>query len=237
VGKDYYRLESVDSAGKDSFYPVLSVVVPTPPPPLAVLPVSLTLYTAMLESNGTKVDVDWTTALEQGNKAFVVLRSTDSVHFTSLDTITSQAPPGGGYAYVNVDSTAVSGNNHYRVESIDINGHDSLYAILKVVVGKNATLPPLRGWTDSLDAPNPAILQLSPNPTTGLLDIQLVDSTQGNIHVSVTDMNGRVLRSWEFQKQGMLLDQPVDVSGLPRGYYVLMIREKKARYVQTILKE
>ncbi|HEV2480778.1 MAG TPA: T9SS type A sorting domain-containing protein [Puia sp.] len=339
AGNDYYRLESVDSTGKDSLYPVLLVVVPTPPPPPpVVLPVTLTLYTATLESNNTKVDVDWTTALEQGNKGFVVLRSTDSVNFASLDSIPSQAPTGGGYAYVFVDSKPFAGNNYYRVESIDINGHDSLYAILKVVVGSTSTTPPPSGpplpvaltvytatgiknnravnviWTtaseqgnkdfivqrstdsinfididtvaaagtpdsgasyvytdngpvpgndyyrlqrfdidghdtlyrvlmvptggrwDSLE-PSPGILQLSPNPSTGLIYLHLVDSTRGAIQVSITDMDGQVLRIWEFRKPGMLWDQSVDVSGLPRGCYALQIRGTKTRYVQSILKE
>jgi hypothetical protein len=344
VGKDFYRLESVDTTGKDSLYPVLPVVVPAPPPPPpVVLPVSLTLYTATLESNGVKVDVDWTTALEQGNKDFVVLRSPDSVNFTSVDTVPSEAPTGGGYAYVFVDAKPFAGNNYYRVESIDINGHDSLYAILKVVVGKTSTSPPTNPppsgpplpvaltvytatgikdnravnviWTtaseqgnnyfivqrssdsvtfsnigtvnaagtpdsgasyiytdnspvpgndyyrlqrfdtngndtlyrvlmvatgdrwDSLDAPDPGILQISPNPSPGLIYLHLVDSTRGTIQVSVTDMDGRVLRVWVFQKLDMLWDQAVDVSGLPRGCYALQIRGTKTRYVQSILKE
>jgi hypothetical protein len=135
IGNNYYRLESVDSTGKDSLYSVLLVVVPAPPPPPVVLPVALTSYTVTLTANGKNVDVDWTTASEQGNKYFVVLRSTDSVQFTSLDTIQSQAPTGGGYAYTYTDLSPVFGVNYYRVEAVDINGHDSLYEIKKIAVG------------------------------------------------------------------------------------------------------
>ncbi len=340
TGKDYYRLESVDSTGKDSLYPVLPVSVPVPPPPSVVLPVSLSHYTAALESNGVKVDVDWTTALEQGNKEFVVWRSTDSVNFTSINSIPSQAPAGGGYAYVSVDSKPYAGNNYYRVESIDINNHDSLYAILKVVVGSSPGAPPppsgpplpvaltvytatgirnnravnviwttaseqgnkdfivqrstdsinfldidtvaaagtpdsgasyiytdnrpvpgndyyrlqrfdidghdtlyrvlmvpAASWWDSLGAPDPGILQLSPNPATGLVYLHLVDSTRGAIQVSITDMDGRVLRVWAFEKQAMLWDERVDISGLPRGCYALQIRGTTTRYVVPVLKE
>ncbi len=338
VGNDYYRLESVDSTGKDSLFPVLLVQVPAAlPPPPVILPVSLTSYTVTLTPNGKVVDINWTTALEQGNKYFVVQRSADSVQFTSLDTIASEAPPGGGYAYIVVDSTPIVGNNYYRLESVDITGHDSLYAVHKIVVSSTTSTSPPSGpplpvtltvytatairndravnviWTtaseqgnkyfvvqrssdsiqfsnldtvaaaglpdsgasyiytdnapvpgnnyyrlqrfdvdendtlykvltvptggrwDSLLIPNQ--LQLSPNPATGLVYLHLVDSSLGAVQVSVMDMQGRLLRVWAFQKQGIVWDQSVDVAGLAPGCYALQIRGLTTRYVRTILKK
>lgn len=338
VGNDYYRLEAVDSTGKDSLFPVLRVqVAAPPPPPPIILPVALTTYTVTLTPNGKAVDVNWTTALEQGNKYFVVQRSTDSVQFTSLDTIASEAPPGGGYAYIYVDSVPVVGNNYYRLEAVDITGHDSLYAVQKIAISSTTSTSPPSGpplpvaltiytamavnnnqavnviwttaseqgnkyfivqrsadsvqfsnldtvaaagrpdsgasyiYTDNLPLPGndyyrlqrvdvsgndtlykiltvamgkgsdsiqpPNQLRLSPNPATGLVYLHLVDSSLGAMQISVMDMQGRILRVWEFQKQDRIWDQSIDVSWLSRGVYALQIRGTTARYVRTILKE
>ena len=339
AGNDYYRLVSVDSAGKDSVFPTLLVLVPAPPPPPTVLPVTLTAYTVTLTSNGKQVDVNWTTAQEQGNKYFVVQRSTDSVQFISLDTVLSAAPAGGGYAYTFVDTAPMTGNDFYRLESVDINGHDSLYAVKKIVVPPAATTPPpadstplsvaltlytaiaindgtavnviwttaseqgnkyfivqrsidsvqflnldtiaARGtpdsgasyvYTDSSPLPgndfyrlervdingNDTLysilkvatadslvsvsvpfqnLQVSPNPTTGLIYLHMADSTLGTLDVSLTDMQGRILQVSEFQKQDFVWDQTVDVGNLPHGVYVLQVRGTTGRTVRMILKE
>ena len=229
-GNDYYRLVSVDSAGKDSVFPALLVQVPTPPPPPTVLPVALTTYTVTLTPNGKQVDVNWTTAQEQGNKYFVVQRSTDSIQFTDLATIPSQAPEGGGYAYTYVDSAPVPGNDFYRLEAVDINGHDTSYSVLKIVIDSSGT-------SLLVSLPIQEQLRVSPNPATGLIYLHLVDSVMGTMQVSITDMEGRILRVWEFQKPDIVWDQQIDVSALARGCYVLLIRGTMLRSQRMILKE
>jgi hypothetical protein len=228
AGNDYYRLVSVDSAGEDSVFPVLVVQVPAASETVsAVGPVGLTAYTATVIDNGQTVNVLWSTASELGNKDFVVQRSTDSVTFTNLDTVaaTGTATSGANYGYT--DNAPAPGYNYYRLQRFDVDGDDTLYRILRVqAAGKWVSLP-----VPSLS------LTVSPNPATGLVYLQLVDSIQGTLQVSLTDMAGRVLQVSEFQKVGPVWDQTIDVSMLPRGVYVLQVRGMTTRAVQTILKE
>jgi Secretion system C-terminal sorting domain len=230
-GNDYYRLESVDSTGKDSLYPVLLVQIPVPPPPPTPSsstppPVALTVYTATAIDNGKVVNVSWTTASEQGNKFFVVQRSTDSIRFSNLDTVAAAGGPETGASYSYTDSTPAPGNNYYRLQRFDTTMNDTLYRVLEVQVnGKLVTLP------------IQLQLQVSPNPATGLLYLHLVDSTTGTIQVSLTDMSGRLLKIWEFQKQDMVWDASVDVSTFSRGIYVLHIRGTTVQSTRMILKE
>jgi hypothetical protein len=107
-----------------------------------------------------------------------------------------------------------------------VDENDTLYRVLTVATG---------GRWDSLLLPDE--LQMSPNPATGLVYLHLVDSTLGPVQVSIMDMQGRLLRVWEYQKQGIVWDQSVDVAGLAPGLYALQIRGLTTRYVRTVLKE
>jgi hypothetical protein len=224
TGNDYYRLESVDSAGKDSILPVLLVIVP--PPAATVLPVALTVYTATVVDDGNAVNVAWTTESEQGNKYFIVQHSTDSIQFSNLDTVAAEGGPETGASYLYTDSTPAPGNNYYRLQRFDITGNDTLYKVLKVETG-----------ITPVPVPSEVGLRISPNPATGLLYIHLVDSVMGAVNVSLTDMEGRLLRVWEFQKQDLVWDQSVEVSNFARGIYVLRIQGTAIRFVRMVLKE
>jgi len=226
-GLNYYRLESVDIAGDDSFYMALPVKVPVGPPSDTVpMPVKLTVYTATAVDSGMEVNVVWTTASEQGNKYFIVQRSTDSIHFTDLDTLAATGSPNSGASYIYTDTTPVKGVNYYRLERVDVDNTDTLYSILEVTaVGKpNDPAPDLN-------------VTLSPNPTYGLVYLRLTDSTMGTIMVALTDMDGRIVEVYEFEKQSRFWSQTIDLGNLPHGVYVLEFRSSKGRAVRRVLKE
>lgn len=225
-GLNYYRLESVDVAGDDSFYRALPVQVPAESTAdTAPLPVALTVYTATAVDSGRAVNVIWTTAKEQGNKYFVVEHSTDSIQFTSLDTLAATGSPNSGASYIFTDTTPVAGANYYRLQRVDIDNTDTLYSILKVTAaGKQVQAPALN-------------ITLSPNPSYGLVYLRLTDSTRGTIMVSVTDIVGQVLAVYEFQKQSRAWEETIDIGNLPHGVYILEFRSSTGRAVRRILKE
>lgn len=226
-GPDFYRLETVDVGGNDSFYKALPVVVPaSSSADTAPKPVSLTVYTAMAVDSGKEVNVVWTTSGEQGNKYFIVQRSTDSVQFSDLDTLAAMGTPDSGASYAYTDSTPVPGVNYYRLERVDIDNNDTLYSILEVTaVGKPVNRSALN-------------VTVSPNPTYGIVSLQLKDSTMGTLTVALTDMSGGILGVYEFEKQSMSWEQTIDIGNLPHGVYILEIRSAKGgRAVRRVLKE
>jgi hypothetical protein len=187
----------------------------------APLPVKLSAYTAALAPDGTEVNVDWTTAVEQNNNYFIVQRSATGESFQDLDTVAAAAPPDGGHSYVYTDPAPLSGNDFYRLEQVDKDGKATYYGVLKV----------------SVNSSDRAGLQVSPNPTVSQAYLHLVHPETGTVQVSLNDMQGRVLRVWTFQKQATVWDQPVDLSGLASGSYVLVVKGTTIREVKTIIKE
>src|ERR1700761_2104848 len=107
-----------------------TIVTPPPPPPM----VTLSAYTATLTANQKEVTVAWTTSVERGNKYFIVQRSSDSAHFTNLDTTASTALQGLGASYQYTDPAPFAGPEFYRLVSVDTTGNSTFFAVLKVSV-------------------------------------------------------------------------------------------------------
>jgi type IX secretion system substrate protein len=186
----------------------------------APLPVRMTAYTAMAGADGTEVNVDWTTAMEQNNAYFLVQRSGDGSRFTNLDTVTAAAAPGAGHSYVYTDGAPLAGDNFYRLEQVDLDGKATFYGVLKVTLGTTGK----------------QTLQVSPNPAYDFVNLHLEHPETGTLQISLTDMQGRAVRGWIFAKQGTIWDQQLQLNGLAAGSYVLRIRGTAIREVQTIIK-
>lgn len=98
---------------------------------LSTLPIKLTNFAAAAVNKNT-IDIKWTTASEDGNESYILERSTDGIHFTSLyKTGTAGASNASNYGYRD-DVSGVSSNNglYYRVK---IYSHSVLYSDSKIV--------------------------------------------------------------------------------------------------------
>src|SRR5258708_4101676 len=151
-----------------------------------ILPITLTSFTATLSQDASQVLLNWTTGIEMNNKYFILQRSGDGKQFTGLDTIPATNQPGGDQ-YSFTDGSPLSGNNFYRLCQVDLDGKATFFKVLKV----NVTTQGKQG------------LQLSPNPASGMVFLELVHPEQGPLQVSLTDVQGKVLRQWVYQKQGL----------------------------------
>lgn len=185
------------------------------------LPVKLTSYTAMLTADGTQVDIDWTTAIEQNNKQFIIQRSTDGKDFIALDSIASAATSGGGHSYTYTDRAPLRGNNFYRLIQIDLDGKTTYFDVLKVMVGGSSATS----------------LRVSPNPSSGMLYLDLVSPEQGSLQVVLTDVQGKTLQTWNFNKPGMSWSQSINLGNLPSGSYFIRVQGKTIREVRQFLRK
>jgi hypothetical protein len=118
----------------------------------------------------------------------------------SLSLTTAVSPPGGQYQWQyngsnlgGATSSVLNGINvertgNYRVSYLDPNGCRSVSDIITVTA-----LPTPKVW-------------VYPNPTTGLLNIQLFNKPQEKIQVILYDINGRMLH-----KQENVLSRPYEI--------------------------
>lgn len=180
-----------------------------------VLPVHLVGYEAF-QSGTFQVTVKWKTSEEINNAHFTIERSSNGVDFSVLATVL----PNPDKTYEFVDKYPLKENNYYRLLQVDLDGSKHYFPILRVSIKDN--------FNNSL--------QISPNPVTDHLNISLYNKEEGKITVSLIDMNGRVLSNWSFNKSGDRWTQPIHLYNVAPGQYVLEVRGKSFREIQSFIK-
>jgi hypothetical protein len=66
-------------------------------------------------------------------------------------------------------------------------------------------------------------IMLYPNPASDRLHIHAVTDSMGSLMVRVTNMSGIIMIRETFQKNQLVFDQPVTVSQLPAGMYIVEV--------------
>jgi hypothetical protein len=74
-----------------------------------------------------------------------------------------------------------------------------------------------------------AILQIYPNPSSGELQIRVLQSIQPGATVELRDIQGRFIQSWELPLNGVLSQQ---IHGVNPGMYFIAIHNGQQSFVQ-----
>lgn len=96
----------------------------------AVLPVELLTFKAT--PSVSTVNLDWSTALEQNTKDYILERSRDGKIFSTLST-TDAKGSNSNYAYL--DENPFKGINYYRLTINDLDGKTAYSKIVSVIIG------------------------------------------------------------------------------------------------------
>lgn len=119
-----------------------------------VLPIELISFQAKSEDN--RVELYWSTASEINNDYFTILRSSDGIEYTELDSL-----PGAGNSskiinYSFIDQDPLAGRSYYRIKQTDYNGDYEMFDPVSVDFISNNSRnisfnnPVLRGGTVSI---------------------------------------------------------------------------------------
>ncbi len=185
----------------------------------AALPVVLGEYKASLSGENT-VTVNWTTLSELHNKYFVLEKSTDGSHFSIIDSIAA-SNLASGHAYSATDSKAIKGNNFYRLSQVDEDGKTTYFKVLNIIVQTAARNS----------------FRVSPNPAQATVQLDWTNAETGTIQVMLSDMQGRVLRTWKFDKQNAIWQQSLDITTIPAGNYTIQLKGNTVTQVQRLVKQ
>jgi Leucine-rich repeat (LRR) protein len=79
-------------------------------------------------------------------------------------------------------------------------------------------------------------LKAYPNPVDKQLQIEFTTTETGDMNISLTDVLGRQMSAQTVEATKGLNGATVDVSSLPRGVYMLTLRNGKTQVVQRIVK-
>ena len=184
------------------------------------LPVKMLDYTATVIPGPPEVKIDWTTTFEENVKYFILQRSPDGVQFSNIDTVAPTNPSGTGHSYTCIDHSPFPNVDFYRLTEVDLDGKIGYNSILKVDLGSG-----------------PAGLQISPNPSTGTVYLELVHPDLGTLQISLLDVQGRTLKNWAYEKQSPSWNQSLDLSGVAAGTYFIRIQGPTFREVQQVIKK
>ena len=177
------------------------------------LPIKLKSFIAQKQHETTLLT--WQTATEQNNKEYQIERSGDGNTFKEIaSTQSKNSVSGSRYSYV--DTHPLSGNNYYRLKSMDIDGKFSYSNIDKVTFNLNA---------------NNVIVY--PNPAKDILTVQ--SNFKGErLNITLTDLAGRKILQ-TIKQNNQLIEIPI--FDLRAGFYLLKINDGISSVSKKIIKE
>lgn len=89
------------------------------------LPVKLLSFNA--SKQGEAVLVEWQTAMEINSNSFVVERSADGIHFSTIATLEGAGNSNAVLDYLFTDHAPLTGSNYYRLRQYDLDGANELF--------------------------------------------------------------------------------------------------------------
>ena len=150
-------------------------------PACATLPVTLLSFTA--SRNNSTVSLKWETVTEENSKGFYILRNAGNNIWEVLGFVETKAINGSSNSrldYTFTDLNNAKGIIQYRLKQVDINGKVAYSPIRAVRAGgqKGKTI-------------------VYPNPSNdGKVNVVFEDKDASR-NVSLTDINGRVIKQWK----------------------------------------
>ncbi|WP_353140248.1 T9SS type A sorting domain-containing protein [Pseudopedobacter sp.] len=175
---------------------------------VSVLPVTFTSFTA--KQSGTTSLLKWTTASEQENSRFEILRSTGENDFGVIGTVKGSGTTTVESNYTFTDFNPSLGSNYYKIRQIDIDGRQTEYPVVShVLIEKNNSL-----------------IQVISDERAGYITIGIDSDRNQTESLSITDVNGRILYQRQIHLQSGKNSIQIPYNFQP-GMYVLNLASKK----------
>jgi hypothetical protein len=200
--------------------PVTPPDTTSPPAPPPQPPAQLSIFDASLLSSEQKVGLFWTMSAKVSNPYFLIQRSTDSVTFSVIDTVSAAQVMANNNTYSAVDMTPCAGANYYRIAQAGPQGDTTYPEVRKVMIPKGLA----------------ADVRVMPNPVNGVLHLIVSDQSKGDVFVRLLDTQGNLLFSWIFKKQGQQMIQDIDVGMLEPGNYFIQVLDQHTHAAKPIIK-
>ena len=173
-------------------------------------PALLLTFTASNVSNTGFLQ--WTTTDAFGVSRYIIQKSTDSVHFSALDSVPAEADGSGVASYQYTDTHLDSGYNYYRLEEVMENGN-IVYSVVRVVQG-----------------PSSVSVVINPNPAPRHTALY-VRSTTNTENIRMVDISGRVILDQEVRGNLNI----VPLGNLAPGIYFVKVVTDSGSSIQKIL--
>jgi hypothetical protein len=185
-----------------------------------VLPIKLVSFTAQLTDGAPPVQLAWATSFEQNNDYFLVQRSSDGQSFSNIDSVPAATDAENGHSYTAVDANPLAGKDYYRLAQVNLDGTFTYSGIDEVTITQGQ-----QG------------LRVSPNPADQSVVAELRNKGTGTFQLRLTDVEGRTLRIWTFQKQDQYWSQALDIGNFAVGSYFLQAIGSNFKEVTPLIRK
>ena len=173
------------------------------------MPVKLISFTANLDQDQSKVNLDWITATEINANHFVIERSTDGNTFSDVGTVFAVGTTSEQKNYRFADNISLLNARviYYRLRKVDIDGRAEYSSTRIIRTGKqsdNATI----------------MITAYPNPVSNELRITIPAEWQGKmITYTIINANGQVSKKVETDNSSQT--EIITVNSLAPGFYIV----------------
>jgi Secretion system C-terminal sorting domain len=187
------------------------------------LPVSLLSFTATLDNNDEKVNLNWSTINAVNFSHFVVQRSTDGTDFEDIGVVLANENSMQLAKYSLPDNISALHVTliYYRLRLVDMDG-TSRYSEDQII-------------TLAKQPDNSLTIVSFPNPATTVLNITLPTTWQNkNVSFEFYNTIGQLYKIAQNANSGQT--ETINVSNLPRGIYMVRVFCEGQSQVQKIVK-
>jgi hypothetical protein len=186
---------------------------------IVALPISLLDFSA--HSNGSSVDLTWSTASETNNLRFDIERGSSGTAFEKIGEVPGSLNSTTVRSYAFTDRHPLSGASYYRLRQVDLDNNSSYSKVVVV----------------NLNNPDGGI-KIFPSAFTDNLNLTISTRTSDKLSVRLFDQQGRNVGSWSLSpatgNNSFTINSGLD--NLSSGSYFLSIKGQTISYTQQLIK-
>lgn len=168
------------------------------------LPVEFQDFSVQLDQG--KTQLKWATASETNNDFFTVERSLDGVIFEPLSQVTAVGNSSTYQPYATTDKSPPIGQLYYRIKQTDLNGSSSYSEVRSL-----------------LHSPEEDWLTLYPNPSSGIVQLNLLTAETSGRTLALINSQGQLLFESSLAPGQHAYEESFDFSSFPPGVYLFRI--------------
>jgi len=184
----------------------------------AILPVTLTNFKAVYNSNQNNVLLTWATSNETNSKEFVVERSLDGRTWTAIGTVKAAGSSQDTRQYHLKDAAPQKGTNLYRLKQVDLDATFQYSSVVSITIGGTVE----KYYTVY---PNPVRTYTFVNSTSPVLE---------SVNVMVLDNNGKEL-SRKTVSVSNTAPAKIDLTAFATGTYFIKVRAKGKESIEKLV--
>lgn len=186
----------------------------------APLPVTLTSFT--VTARNQQGIVRWATASELNSDYFIVKRSLDGRTFTPVAKVAGHGTTtqSKSYEWVDTQIGELTHDNqpvYYQLQQVDNDGRDSFSPVAVARFGRPVAL----------------VATVAPNPTDGVVTLNLSGLVAGTYQVQLLSVMGQCLRTYSLAGQAQ---HELHIEDLPAGSYLLRITGNDSNQTLRLLR-